>query len=220
MPSRPVGEEEDVDDDFVMIFPITDIDTNGNDADDGDGNYDDSSDSESKPPRGPLFAGRFQPVMTLKQRRRSLLSATGLMPIPALKLNIPYKAERQDSGIELVSPLGRWKRAVRKIRTLQDPWEQFHLADLPAETVTRHRYNAVKQKWVVDTVTVKMEKEVRVECAVSSTCCGNLHSIKCCKQCNVVYEILSQELQCPILFMCYATAIVQDPAYGRIQILT
>jgi len=44
----------------------------------------------------------------------------------------------------------------------QDPWNDFALSELPVEIATRHRYNALKQKWVVDQVTVKVENEVPV----------------------------------------------------------
>lgn len=52
-----------------------------------------------------------------------------------------------------------WKNAVMKARTLGDPWEKFHLDTYKTEKAKRHRYNAMRQNWVVDEVVVKMENE-------------------------------------------------------------
>lgn len=57
-----------------------------------------------------------------------------------------------------------WSRALRKIHSMEDPWEKFNIGALPAEKAVRYRYNALKQKWVQDEVTVKMEEQV---CAVT-----------------------------------------------------
>jgi hypothetical protein len=101
---------------------------------------------------------RFRPLMTLKQRRRSLLSASSLpIPIPQPSSDV-IRLMRMDSGIAL-SPRDRWKKAVRQIRTMTDPWAQFALENLPTENARRHRYNALKQQWIVDDVMVKMESE-------------------------------------------------------------
>ena len=156
----PSGKDDFDDSDDLLIFPLTDLDGDSNNNDTEEDDFD--SDSPGSGPCVNTYNGRFRPLMTLKQRRRSLLSATGLQ-IPAhLTLNVNIKWE--DSGIDVhsLSPIARWKKAVKKIRTLQDPWEQFHLDQLPAERATRHRYNALKRQWVVDEVVVKMEIEVSV----------------------------------------------------------
>jgi len=95
--------------------------------------------------------------MTLKQRRRSLLSVSLPIQIP----NHPTGGDglQQDSGISR-SPLDRWKRAVRQVHTLSDPWAMFNLESLPTEKAKRYRYSALKKKWVTDEVSVKMESEV------------------------------------------------------------
>ncbi|KAB7504206.1 Eukaryotic elongation factor 2 kinase [Armadillidium nasatum] len=52
-----------------------------------------------------------------------------------------------------------WKNAVRKARSLGDPWEKFHLDEHRTERAKRHRFHALKNCWVVDEVVIKMEKE-------------------------------------------------------------
>lgn len=139
----------------LLIFPLTDI-VGGADNDNDPFHEDLDNDPDS------INLNRFKPRMTLKQRRRSLLSATGLA-IPSLNhyvdpsLNI---TEVSPKPSPVVSPLAQWKKALQKIHLMKDPWEGFHLEELPTEIVTRHRYNALKRQWVVDTVSVKIEKEV------------------------------------------------------------
>ncbi|XP_068247919.1 eukaryotic elongation factor 2 kinase-like isoform X2 [Palaemon carinicauda] len=53
----------------------------------------------------------------------------------------------------------RWKNAIMKARNLGDPWEKFHLDTYKTERAKRHRYNAKRQRWVVDEVAVKMEEQ-------------------------------------------------------------
>ncbi|KAF7232865.1 hypothetical protein EG68_09651 [Paragonimus skrjabini miyazakii] len=51
-----------------------------------------------------------------------------------------------------------WKRALYKIRSIDlDPWLDFYRHNIPVQTATRHRYSAIKKKWVVDEIQVKME---------------------------------------------------------------
>ena len=104
---------------------------------------------------------RFRPLMTLKQRRRSLLSASSLpIQIPNRPTGLVSDGVLQeDSGIS-GSPLHRWKRALRQVHTLSDPWAKLQLESLPTERAKRYRYNALKKKWVTDEVCVKMESEV------------------------------------------------------------
>ncbi|CAH8646928.1 unnamed protein product [Schistosoma mattheei] len=50
-----------------------------------------------------------------------------------------------------------WKTAFSLISSRGDPWEKFHLQELPEETAKRYRYNAIKGKWIEDIVRVKIE---------------------------------------------------------------
>lgn len=51
-----------------------------------------------------------------------------------------------------------WQNALKKAKSLPDPWEKFHIDDsCPTEVAIRHRYNALKKNWVQDEVRVKME---------------------------------------------------------------
>ena len=51
-----------------------------------------------------------------------------------------------------------WKIALKKAKSLPDPWEKFHIDDsCPTEVAMRHRYNALKKNWLQDEVRVKME---------------------------------------------------------------
>jgi len=98
--------------------------------------------------------------MTLKQRRRSLLSASSLpIQIPNRLSGRGCDGVQQDSGIS-DSPVGRWKRALRQVHTLSDPWAKYGIEGLPTERAKRYRYSALKKKWVTDEVCVKMESEV------------------------------------------------------------
>ena len=54
----------------------------------------------------------------------------------------------------------KWKHAIKKAQSVEDPWLQFHLEDYPTETAVRHRYSAGTNKWVIDNVKVKVAKEV------------------------------------------------------------
>ena len=139
---------------------------------------DNEDDEVCLPERRKSSGQRFRPLMTLKQRRRSLLSASSLpIQIP----NRPNGAgsdgqlQQQDSGIS-PSPVGRWKRALRQVRTLSDPWAKFELESLPTEKAKRYRYSALKKKWVTDDVSVKMESEV---CCFHSQLCSCINVFDC-----------------------------------------
>jgi len=99
--------------------------------------------------------------MTLKQRRRSLLSATSLpIQIPNRTAGVGIDGQLpQDSGVS-GSPMDRWKRALRQVHTMSDPWAKLRMESLPTERAKRYRYSALKKKWVTDEVSVKMENEV------------------------------------------------------------
>ena len=51
----------------------------------------------------------------------------------------------------------RWKAAAKKVRMLNDPWAEFDIEVYPAEHAVRHRYNAIKKKWIQDECIVKIE---------------------------------------------------------------
>lgn len=51
----------------------------------------------------------------------------------------------------------RWRNAILKARNLGDPWKKFHLDTYKTEKAKRHRFNALRQRWVVDDVVIKME---------------------------------------------------------------
>ena len=124
---------------------------------------------------------QFKPLMSLRQRRHSRLF-TETTPLTQLKLNlnnrnnetknqnIPEKAPvKQQHSWESPRIKGLWKRALRKAKSIEDPWEKFHIDELPTENVTRHRYSASRRKWVLDECQVKMEKEVSILHSVNSS---------------------------------------------------
>lgn len=51
-----------------------------------------------------------------------------------------------------------WKCALVKMRSVDlEPWNDFPWASYPTQTAIRHRYSAIKKKWVVDEIYVKLE---------------------------------------------------------------
>ena len=51
------------------------------------------------------------------------------------------------------------KSKFLQARTVEDPWEKFHLESFESEKAIRHRYNPLTEKWKQDEVIVKMEDE-------------------------------------------------------------
>ena len=51
----------------------------------------------------------------------------------------------------------RWKSAAMKVKILKDPWADFKKDLYPTEHCVRHRYNAIKKKWIQDDCVVKIE---------------------------------------------------------------
>jgi len=110
----------------------------------------------------------LKPLMTLRQRRHSKLLG---IDIPNLNIQSARAkaAQKEAATVDVGSPVGQrpmtktarknWTKALKKVRSIEDPWEKFHIENLTAETAVRYRYNSLKKKWVSDTVTVKMEKE-------------------------------------------------------------
>ncbi len=52
-----------------------------------------------------------------------------------------------------------WLKAIVLSKEREDPWEKFHLSELPVEKAIRSRYNALNKTWSTEEVVVKMEKE-------------------------------------------------------------
>lgn len=59
-----------------------------------------------------------------------------------------------------------WLKALHLTRERDDPWEKFHLDELPVEKAVRHRYNALTQTWSTEDVVVKMDSESFAEGAM------------------------------------------------------
>lgn len=72
------------------------------------------------------------------------------------RAGLKRRREKKDVDKKLMARMA-WKNAVLKARALGDPWEKFHLDTYKTEKAKRHRYNAMRQTWVVDEVVVKME---------------------------------------------------------------
>jgi len=121
-----------------------------------------------------------RPHMTLQQRRLSKLGYNigfqldGLSELQrvhseaiSIQNNNLQKKNNQQIAESPISPESefmspakkRWRKALKLISRLKDPWAKFHLENYKEETVMRHRYNPLLKKWVKDSITVKMEKE-------------------------------------------------------------
>ena len=158
MPS--VVSDSSIDDDDCMIFPLTDIDDDNNNAYNGarksvgicgTANHDSVSRHVGDGPWG-----KMRHDSSGGERPR----AHGILARPlSLRLNIGQHQAIQDCSMSS-SPKANWMQALRKIKHLKDPWEQFRIHSLPSETATRHRYHPLKKQWVVDKVELKMEREV------------------------------------------------------------
>ena len=164
---------DDDDMDGMMMFPLTDIDHDA-DIEDGsgdspgsDGSGDDHSAKKSDFPLP-------KPAFSLRQRRRSKLGIQGEFSKLNLNLNLSNvsRVQSTDSGFDeshsennsasVGSPkvTAIWLKALKKIKTIKDPWEEFHIENFEEEKCTRFRYNALKKEWKTDTVRVKMQKQV------------------------------------------------------------
>lgn len=139
MPS--VGDDRmDADEEEMLIFPITDVGLAG------DGAAKAAGAAATEGEEGEASHANDKPAhVTRAQRRLALL---GLCP---LTVRIPNS--------HVTDTNKNWYHALKKVWSKTDPWQSFHIADLPAENAVRHRYNALKQQWTTDDVIVKMEKE-------------------------------------------------------------
>jgi elongation factor 2 kinase len=177
----PPAPTDDDHDDSMLVLPcgladFEDIDVHQNAEGDGD---DEGSSSDDEPTGRYAKQGKkkekadkktnekpeFKPALTLRQRRRQNLGYEDVgLKIRKLSDCDPVGKKRTVSETETPSPCitpskQKWMHAMKKLRNLRDPWEKFHLDELKVETCTRHRYNALKKKWVTDKVQVKMETE-------------------------------------------------------------
>ncbi|KAH8852801.1 Eukaryotic elongation factor 2 kinase [Schistosoma japonicum] len=62
------------------------------------------------------------------------------------------------SMIEQQKALLLWKRAFKKVKSIDlDSWSNLPWEECPVRCAIRHRYSAIKKKWFVDEVRIKME---------------------------------------------------------------
>jgi len=68
--------------------------------------------------------------------------------------------KRRRSAKSVVTPARRrWNRAVKLVLQRGDPWEKFHLDQIPTERALRHRYSAITSTWEVDECQVKIDRK-------------------------------------------------------------
>lgn len=123
----------------ICIFPITDL-----------LETDSENEHEDAVQKNNFNNSRPKALMSLRQRRLS--KAEG-----RLNLNLLSQAQNRLKDHNISSARRHWLDAMLKIKTLEDPWEKFHLEELKVESAIRYRYNALKKKWSEDLVQVKME---------------------------------------------------------------
>ena len=60
---------------------------------------------------------------------------------------------------QLTDSGNRWQSAFKKIKEglFTDPWNDFKLDDVEIEMAIRHRYSAIKKKWIQDKISIKIE---------------------------------------------------------------
>lgn len=126
----------------ICIFPITDL-----------LETDSENEHEDAVQKNNFNNSRPKALMSLRQRRLS--KAEG-----RLNLNLLSQAQNRLKDHNISSARRHWLDAMLKIKTLEDPWEKFHLEELKVESAIRYRYNALKKKWSEDLVQVKMEDVV------------------------------------------------------------
>lgn len=54
-----------------------------------------------------------------------------------------------------------WEEAVKKVKSLEDPWEEFDFESLSEREAIRHVYNPRTKSWWEDEVLIKIQEEVR-----------------------------------------------------------
>ena len=126
-----------------------------------------------------------RPFMSLQQRRLSKLGYKNLgLQLDAVNLNQLQQKHTQAIAIQnrqnnaaqqtiAESPSSptnntwspakrRWRRALKLITVMKDPWAKYRIDKYQEEEVVRHRYNPLLKKWVKDNMKVKMEAEVGI----------------------------------------------------------
>lgn len=100
------------------------------------------------------------------QRKRSVISEARRSSLVGRRQStvvIPERNRRISNvrrpSVVINQPRLRWVQAINKAMHLKDPWGDFSIANLPTETVRRHRYSPLKKKWTQDEVYVKVEKK-------------------------------------------------------------
>ena len=164
MPSvDDVGDMDD--DDDCLIFPLTDVDRDVGNNYAGDKNSEESK-SEVLDGRRHDSEGR---VLSSRRRCKSFggpSEKSRALPMPSHSFSASHHLSlKLNTSGHLLSPTSsspkcNWMHAVRKIKHLKDPWERYHIIDMPTELATRHRYHPLKKQWVVDKVEVKVERQV------------------------------------------------------------
>ena len=172
MPS--VDDKGDMDDDDdCLIFPLTDIDRDV----DNNKNHVESKSAVLDDDRRD-FCGVGGGRVSARRRCKSFGSPSErsrALPMPTHSFSATHHLSlKLNTGGHLLSPTAsspkcNWMHAVRKIKHLKDPWERYHIIDIPTELATRHRYHPLKKQWVVDKVEVKMEREVK--CKLCTAVC-------------------------------------------------
>jgi len=174
MPSVDDNGDMD-DDDDCLIFPLTDIDRDVDNNNVQDKNHVESKSAVLDDDRCHIGGGR----VSARRRCKSFGSPSErprAFPMPSHSFSATHQLSLKlnSGGGHLLSPTSsspkcNWMHAVRKIKHLKDPWERYHIIDMPTETATRHRYHPLKKQWVVDKVEVKMEREVKntTDCSIA-----------------------------------------------------
>ncbi|VEL36342.1 unnamed protein product, partial [Protopolystoma xenopodis] len=79
------------------------------------------------------------------------LSDAGQYITPITPTNVRSSVSHESHGYKL------WKYAFKRLRSVDlDPWNDFTLG-LPEIPAIRHRYSAIKKKWLHDNIKVKLE---------------------------------------------------------------
>merc|ERR550519_2430336 len=73
--------------------------------------------------------------------------------------NIIGRKRRRSANMVVTPARRRWNRAVKMVLQRGDPWEKFHLDQIPTERALRHRYSAITGTWQVDECKVKIDRK-------------------------------------------------------------
>ncbi|ESO93393.1 hypothetical protein LOTGIDRAFT_232789 [Lottia gigantea] len=133
-------------DEEILMFPITDLD-GGNTS---PSERETESDNENMNRQNKKNLEKPKALMTLRQRR--LLKS---YQDSNVRYKLPSSLRPLTNNVNKI----HWLNAIRKSKSLSDPWEKFHIDHYKVENCVRHRYNALKKSWSKDTVKVKIEPE-------------------------------------------------------------